>query len=81
SRKAVQLSGWSEGFVGEPGKVTLVYPARVIPDAIWTGKVTAVVENSLGGRYRVKSLQERKHRLELERFEPEQAPQEEQAIS
>ena len=43
SRKAVQLSGWSEGFVGEPGKVTLVYPARVIPDAIWTGKVLSLI--------------------------------------
>ena len=81
SRKAVLLSGWSEGFVGDPGKVTLIYPARVIPEPLWVGKVTSVVENCLGGRYRVKALHERKHRLELERYEPEQAPQEEQATA
>ena len=81
SRKAVQLGAWSEGFVGVPARVTLVYAARLIPDPVWTGKLTTVVEQCLGGHYRVAKMQERKHRIVLERYEPQPAPAEEQATA
>ncbi|MFI5825176.1 FtsK/SpoIIIE domain-containing protein [Streptomyces rishiriensis] len=79
SRNAIKLSGWSEGFVGTPSKVVLVYAARIIPDPVWLGKVIAVVEQSLDGRYKVGRHHHRKHRLELERYEPEAAAVEEQS--
>ena len=81
SRKAVLMSGWSEGFTGHPSKIVLIYAARLIPDPVWTGKVIAVVESCLGGTYRVAKANERRHRLELERYVQEQAPAEEQAVA
>ena len=81
SRKAVQLTGWSEGFVGTPTRVVLVYAAHLIPDAVWIGKVKAVTENCLAGTYRVAKTNERKHRMVLERYEPEtEAPLEKAAV-
>lgn len=71
ARRSVQLSGWSEGWIGTPGRVVLVYAAHLIPDQVWVAKIRSVVEQCLEGSYRVVKLNKRKHRLVLERYEQE----------
>lgn len=71
SRRAVQLSGWSEGWVGTPSKVVLAYSASLVPDRVWIAKIIAVVDQCLEGSYKLTKSQERKHRLVLERYSPE----------